>query len=96
MPTYRVAFDGAWQGRFAALAEAIEWADAVAETDRIVFVAKGPFRRLVATLPESRAEEGRRLWDARGGPLRPPGDGVADQHETPEMRGPRHWGEHGL
>ncbi len=74
MPTYRVAFNGKWQGEFEDQADALQWAREVGETGRIVHVASfsgGRLMRwiktpkLVAVFPETRAEEGRRLWKIR-------------------------------
>jgi hypothetical protein len=66
--TYRVAFDGQWQGDFEDRDVALDWAGSVGKTGRIVHVAAR--RRLlglklVAVFPESEAEEGRRLWGLR-------------------------------
>ena len=74
MPTYRVCFNGKWQGDFDDQEEALDWARAVGETGRIVHVASfGSGRlmrwiktpKLVAVFPEAQGEEGRRLWDKR-------------------------------
>jgi hypothetical protein len=66
--TYRVAFDGKWQEDFEDLGSAVEWAQQVGETGRIVHVVSrnGLSLELVAVFPESHAEEGKRLWDKRG------------------------------
>jgi hypothetical protein len=71
--TYRVAFDGKWQGKFEDQNEALEWASEVGETGRIAHVAASRWspmrllggRRLVAVFPEDRAEEGKHLWKVR-------------------------------
>jgi len=69
MATYRVAFDGKWQGDFEDPEDALTWGREVGETGRIVHIAMrrrlGPM--LVAVFPESRAEEGKRLWKIRFG-----------------------------
>jgi hypothetical protein len=73
MPTYRVCFDGEWQGDFDDREDALDWAREVGTTGRIVHVAsfaRGLRRvatapKLVAVFPEDQAEEGRRLWKAR-------------------------------
>ncbi len=74
MATYRVAFDGKWQGGFDDLGSALDWAREVGETGRIVHVAsfnRGQLMRwiespkLVGVFPESQAEEAKRLWDKR-------------------------------
>jgi hypothetical protein len=68
MATYRVAFDGKWQERFDDREEALEWAREVAETGRIVHVARsGVRRRLIAVFPEGQAHEGKWLWNIRQG-----------------------------
>jgi len=65
MSRYRVAFDGKWQDSFRDRAEALEWARAVGDTGRLVYVVRSGFRsRLVAVFPDSQAEEGERLWNA--------------------------------
>jgi hypothetical protein len=68
MATYRVCFDGKWQGTFDDRDEALAWARDVGDTDRIVHVAQRRLggMKLVAVYPESRAEEGRELWRGRG------------------------------
>jgi hypothetical protein len=72
MATYRVAFDGKWQGKFGQPEEALEWAEAVGETGRLTHVVQfgyllrwiiGP--KLIAVFPEDRAADGRILWEAR-------------------------------
>jgi hypothetical protein len=65
--TYRVSFDGEWQGTFEDRDEALDWARTVSETGRLVHVAKRRAlgMKLVAIFPEGEAEEGRRLWKAR-------------------------------
>jgi hypothetical protein len=74
MATYRVCFDGKWQGDVDDPDEALQWAREVGETGRIVHVAafgRGPLKRwaispkLIAVFPRSKAEEGRRLWKER-------------------------------
>jgi hypothetical protein len=45
MTSYRVAFDGKWQERFRDRAEALEWAQAVGETGRVVYVVRSGIRR---------------------------------------------------
>jgi hypothetical protein len=67
MATYRVAFDGKWQESFDDVGSALEWAHEVGETGRMVHVVKrqGLSLELVAVFPESKAEEGKRLWEMR-------------------------------
>jgi hypothetical protein len=67
MGRYRVCFDGKWQGDFDDEAETLGWAREVADTGRLVFVARSRFflPQLIAVFPEERAEEGRWLWKAR-------------------------------
>jgi hypothetical protein len=73
MATYRVAFDGKWQGKFDDREDAFDWAREVGETGRIAHVAAfrwSPMRwlvgpKMVAVFPEERAAEGRILWEAR-------------------------------
>ena len=69
MPTYRVCFDGKWQEDFDDVGAALDWAYQVGETGRIVHVVRrhGLSLELTAVFPESRAEEGKRLWKIRGG-----------------------------
>ena len=64
---YRVAFEGRWRGDFDDLEDAMSWGREVAETDRLVYVAKASLMRtkLVAVLPEDRASEGIELWRSR-------------------------------
>jgi hypothetical protein len=38
MATYRVAFDGKWQGTFDDRDDALDWAREVGETGRLVYV----------------------------------------------------------
>jgi sigma54-dependent transcription regulator len=61
MATYRVAFDGKWQGRFDDLSSAVEWAQEVAETGRMTWVVEHRRSRLRARLraafPEERRDE---------------------------------------
>jgi len=68
MAAYWVGFDGKWQERFDYLDDAEEWAEAVALTDRLVWVAqrrmvRGP--RLLSIHPAERSEEGKVLWKVR-------------------------------
>lgn len=67
MARYRVCFDGKWQGDFDDEADALGWAREVADTGRLVYVARSRFSlpRLIAVLPEDRAEEGEWLWKTR-------------------------------
>ena len=64
---YRVAFDGRWQERFEEEADAVEWAQEVAETGRTVYVAQRRWSglKLVAVFPEIEIEPGRWLWRFR-------------------------------
>jgi hypothetical protein len=64
---YKVCFDGRWQGTFAP-DDALAWAKEVAETGRLVVVARRRWHlglRLIAVFPEDRAEEGQELWRTR-------------------------------
>jgi hypothetical protein len=67
--TFRVGFDGKWQGDFDTLADAEEWAKEASLAGRVVFVIE---RRLLgnrfrAAFPEERAEEAEAAWkDWRG------------------------------
>lgn len=69
MATYRVAFDGKWQGKFDDLADAVEWAKAVSETGRTTWVVEHRAlrlrSRLRATFPEERREEAEKAWSTR-------------------------------
>jgi hypothetical protein len=67
VPQYRVCFEGRWQADFDELEDAVEWAREVADTGRLVHVAKSGrlWTKLVGIFPEDRAEEGRMLWRAR-------------------------------
>ena len=69
MATFKVCFDGKWQGDFDDHQEALAWGREVGETGRLVQVAQ--VRRLdlelIAVFPEDRAEEGRWNWDIRNG-----------------------------
>ena len=68
MATYRVCFDGKWQGTFERDIDAINWAIDVSETGRLVHVARfSALRRpeLIAILPEDQWEQGWQAWDAR-------------------------------
>src|SRR5262245_21829497 len=69
MATYRVAFDGKWQGKFDEREDALEWAKDVSETGRMVWVARTRllYRDLIAVFPEDQFEEGKHLWKSRAG-----------------------------
>ena len=65
MGKYAVCFDGEWQGKFRSRDEALEWARDVAETGRVVCVAKPRLIRnakLVAVFPEDRYQEVDEAW----------------------------------
>jgi hypothetical protein len=64
--SYRVAFDGKWQERFDDEADALEWAKAVGETGRMVYVVRRRWYlvKLLAIFPEDMVGEGKRLWRA--------------------------------
>lgn len=64
MSTFRVAFDGEWQGDFDTLADAIEWAQEVALTGRMTYVIErwGVISRFRTAFPEERVDELRREW----------------------------------
>lgn len=67
--TYKVCFDGNWQGAFDDLDDALDWARKVADTGRLVHVVERRIVRapkLLRVLPEHRAEEGERMWKSRG------------------------------
>jgi hypothetical protein len=66
---FRVAFDGAWQGDFDILTDAVEWAqDVSATTGRETWVVERRFlgfsERLRASFPEERRERAEELWRA--------------------------------
>lgn len=68
MAVYAVFFDGEWQGKFRDRGDAFEWAREVAETGRLVCVAKRRLirnPRLVAVFPDHRYEEIDQLWQPR-------------------------------
>jgi hypothetical protein len=68
MPRYKVGFDGAWQEAFDDEAEAVEWAEELADTGRVVFVVRrsGLRTTLVAVRPDT--PENRKRWQpGRGG-----------------------------
>ena len=69
MARYRVAFDGKWQGTFDDREDAIDWARAVGDTGRTVYVVKRRWwwSQLVAVYPESQARAGELIWAYRGG-----------------------------
>ena len=64
MSTFRVCFDGKWQGKFDTLAEASQWAQEVAETGRTVIVIErhGLRHDFRAAFPEERATEAKQAW----------------------------------
>ena len=66
--SYRVAFDGRWQGKFASEEDAVEWASKVGETGRTVFVVRYRFprRKLIAVFPPSYEAAARKRWRRRG------------------------------
>ena len=57
MTKYEVGFDGRWQETFDERDQAIQWAQEVAETGRVVDVIRKyrflPFRMFVTAFPES-------------------------------------------
>ena len=68
MATFAVGFDGEWQEEFDSEEVALEWAEAVADTGRTVFVIRKRFmraHRLVAVFPEDRAEYWTEVWSKR-------------------------------
>jgi hypothetical protein len=69
--SYRVCFDGKWQGDFEDLDEALAWGREVGETGRIAHVVHKRllYSKLVAVFPEDQVDTGRWLWRirARGG-----------------------------
>jgi hypothetical protein len=70
MATYRVAFEGKWQGTFDERDDALDWAKEVGETGRLVYVEKRRWwfpPRLVATFPRERAHQAKAFWSHRGG-----------------------------
>jgi hypothetical protein len=69
VPTYKVSFEGKWQAKFDDLEQALDWGREVGDTGRMVHVVKRRvirFPKLIAVFPEDQADEGRRLWRARG------------------------------
>jgi hypothetical protein len=78
MATYRVGFDGRWQGDFDSRERAMYWAGEVHETGRTVYVIEARMlrKKLIATFPDDPAI--RKGW--RGGWAGPgvdPGGGPA-------------------
>jgi hypothetical protein len=76
MAKFMVSFDGKWQEDFDALDQAIEWADEVAATGRMVWVVERRFLRrdrLRATFPKERREIAEAAWDAVVTTYPPPG-----------------------
>jgi len=73
MARYEVGFDGKWQEQFGTLSEACEWAQEVANTDRVVdVVLKRRLlpRRFVTAFPESERAAREAAWAipwSRGG-----------------------------
>ena len=67
MAKYLVAFDGSWQESFTNYDEAIEWAQEVAETGRIVdVIVKKRLRprRFLTAFPESERAARQAAWEA--------------------------------
>ena len=67
MGNWYVGFDRRWQGSFADLDEAVEWAEEVAATGRTVDVAKRYFligKKFVTAFPESERELREAMWKA--------------------------------
>ena len=68
MSRYKICFDGKWQEQFETATEAEQWAKEVADTGRMVYVARSRLFRspeLISVFPEEGASEGRRLWKQR-------------------------------
>jgi hypothetical protein len=65
--SYRVAVHGKWDQNFGDREEALRCAREMALPDRITYVAmrRGLRLKLIAVFPDSKAEEGRRLWRLR-------------------------------
>jgi hypothetical protein len=71
--TYRVAFDGKWQGKFDDRKDALQWAREVGETGRMTHVVAFPNPlvrlmlgpRLLAVFPDDQVEKGKWLWKIR-------------------------------
>jgi len=67
MGKWYVGFDGRWRESFHDQDEALEWAQEVAETGRIVDVAKRHLligKRFVTAFPESQREIREAIWKA--------------------------------
>ena len=64
---YKVCFEEKWQGKFGDLDDALTRGREVGETGRLVHVVHRAIfsTRLLAVYPESRADEGLRLWKLR-------------------------------
>jgi hypothetical protein len=78
-----VTFDGAWQETFDDESQAVEWAEAVSKTGRLVVVTRRRFRlhSFFTAFPQERREEARRAWTTRVGDFFPFLFGSADaQH----------------
>jgi hypothetical protein len=66
--TFKVCFDGKWQGKFHDRDDALAWAREVGDTGRLVHVSEHRLLRLprlVAVFPEDQEEEGERRWQLR-------------------------------
>jgi hypothetical protein len=66
MPKYEVGFDGRWQETFDDRNQAIQWAQEVAETGRVVDVILKyrlvPFRKFVTAFPDSEYAARKAAW----------------------------------
>lgn len=66
MAKYEVGFDGRWQETFDDRDQAIQWAQEVAETGRVVDVILKyrllPFRKFVTAFPESEYAARKAAW----------------------------------
>ncbi len=65
MATYEVGFDGRWQEAFDNLDEAVQWAQEVAETGRVVDVVQRRrflLRKFVTAFPESELAARKAAW----------------------------------
>jgi hypothetical protein len=71
MPTFRVAFDGEWQGDFDTLADAVEWAEEVAMTGRMTYVIERRvlLSRFRTAFPQERAAELKKHWKKWSWPM---------------------------
>ena len=65
MATFRVCFDGEWQGDFDTLTDAEEWAQEVSLTGRTTYVIerRAFICRFRSAFPVERADEAKKHWE---------------------------------